>query len=76
MKTNGDLTGAELSGSWEVLEGEGVIFGKNDLGEDTFTAKKAGVYSIVYVVSDGVNTTYSEPIEIVVERAGMSLILK
>ena len=76
MKANGDLTGAELSGSWEVLEGEGVIFGKNDLGEDTFTAKKAGVYSIVYVVSDGVNTTYSEPIEIVVERAGMSLILK
>ena len=71
VKTNGDLTGAELSGGWEVLAGEGVIFGKNDLGEDTFTAKKAGVYSIVYVVSDGVHTTYSEPMEMVVERAGM-----
>jgi hypothetical protein len=76
----GDVGGdpSALSGRWEVIDGDAaaVSFGDASSAETTFTAKKAGVYSVVYVVSDGRHVTYSEPMEITVERAGMVLKIK
>ena len=76
----GDVGGdpSALSGRWEVVAGDAgaVVFGDVSSAETTFTAKKAGVYSVVYVVSDGRHVTYSEPMEITVERAGMVLKIK
>jgi hypothetical protein len=72
----GDLSA--LSGRWEVVAGDAgaVVFGDATAAETTFTAMKAGTYSVVYAVSDGRHVTYSEPMEITVERAGMVLKIK
>ena len=69
---------SSLSGHWEVIAGDenAVAFGDATSAETTFTAKKKGTYTLAYVVSDGVHTTYSEPMEIVVERAGMVMKIK
>jgi hypothetical protein len=44
--------------------------------ETEFTAAAAGVYLLSYVVSDGENETWSEPVEINVTRSGMTVTVR
>ena len=69
---------AELTGRWQVVGGDAasVSFADAAAAETEFTAAAAGVYLLSYVVSDGENETWSEPVEINVTRSGMTVTVR
>ena len=69
---------AELTGRWQVVGGDAasVSFADAAAAETEFTAAAAGIYLLSYVVSDGENETWSEPVEINVTRSGMTVTVR
>ena len=67
-----------LTYAWQVVGGDAanVLFSAPTARTTTATFRKSGAYTVQLAVSDGGRTTYSDPIDVTVERAGMVLILR
>ena len=66
---------SSLTYRWEVVSGDAadVVLSSPDARSTDATFKKKGEYVLQLAVSDGERTTYSDPIPITVEAAGLQM---
>lgn len=78
VKDDGVPAGGTLTYGWKVLEGDGasVDFSETGTASANVTVWKLGSYTLQLVASDGVRTTYSDPVVVNVTPPGLKLIIR